>query len=165
MFTQPLTRQIVDFLTSIGLTVAAAELREPTFLPGLTISHGVLLVDEPRLLHPGDILHEAGHLALFPSAERPAVTAPLEADPGFEMAAIAWSYAAARAIGVPIEILFHPAGYKGGAQSLIENFSAGHYVGVPLLEWAGMTLTGQRSRAAGVAPYPAMQRWLRPSPP
>ncbi len=162
MFTQPLTRRIVDFLTSIGLTVAAAELPETTFLPGLTISHGVLLVDEQRLLHPGDLLHEAGHLALYPAAERPSVRAPLEADPGFEMAAIAWSYAAAIAIGLPMEILFHPAGYKGGSQSLSDNFSAGRYVGVPLLEWAGMTLTGQRSQAAGIAPYPVMQRWLRP---
>src|SRR5262249_47941140 len=31
---------------------------EPTFLPGLDIRHGAILLDEARLSYPGDILHE-----------------------------------------------------------------------------------------------------------
>ncbi len=52
-------------------------------------------------------------------------------------------------------------GYKGGAASLIENFTAGHYFGVPLLQLYGMALDPKRAAATGVEPYPHMLRWLR----
>jgi hypothetical protein len=51
-----------------------------------------------------------------------------------------------------ISIVFHDAGYRGGARALRENFLAGRYVGMPLLEWAGLTTA---------AAYPALSRWLR----
>ena len=67
------------------------------------------------------------------------------------MAAIAWSYAAALHLNLAPEVVFHAAGYRGGSRSMIENFSAGRYIGVPFLKWIG--LTGDN--------YPAMTRWLR----
>ncbi|MGB7019857.1 MAG: hypothetical protein WBD80_11725, partial [Xanthobacteraceae bacterium] len=51
-------------MRSIGIEVRAATLIEPTFLPGLDIRHGAILADEARLTYPGDILHEAGHIAV-----------------------------------------------------------------------------------------------------
>jgi hypothetical protein len=78
-----------------------------------------------------------------------------------EMAAIAWSWAAALHLGIAPSTLFHPDGYKGGSAALIENFSAGRYIGVPMLEWLGLTVGDQRAQAEGIAPYPAMVRWLR----
>ena len=59
----------------------------------------------------------------------------------------------ARNLQIDPSIVFHEAGYKGGADALIENFAAGHYIGVPLLQWMGMT-------TAKV--YPEMSLWLRP---
>ena len=49
------------------------------------------------------------------------------------MAAIAWSSAAVRKMGLPPEVVFHEAGYRGGSRSMIENFGSGHYPGVPFL--------------------------------
>lgn len=66
MFKNPLTQKIADFLNEIGLAVRAASLDEETFLPGILIRKGEILVDEEKLLYPGDLLHEAGHLAIAP---------------------------------------------------------------------------------------------------
>jgi hypothetical protein len=82
-------------------------------------------------------------------------------DPGEEMAAIAWSWAAAVEIGLAPEVLFHEGGYRGGAQAMIDNFSAGRDVGVPWLAASDMTTERHRARKAGGTPYPHMQRWLR----
>lgn len=50
------------------------------------------------------------------------------------MAAIAWSYAAAMAIGVPPATLFH-AGYKGCPDYLIAAFAGGCFIGLPTLQY------------------------------
>ena|SRR5215469_13278743 len=69
-FLNPLTNQIAAFLNEIGLAVRSGAFPEPTFLPNIHVEHGVLLVDDGRLFYPGDLLHEAGHLAVTPSALR-----------------------------------------------------------------------------------------------
>jgi len=147
----PLTKQITGFLNEIGLPVRSGAVPLETFLPGIHVENGVLVVEESRLLYPGDLLHEAGHLAVSPSALRGSLSGSTGDDPGGEMAAIAWSYAAALHLKVDLTVVFHPAGYRGGSQAIITNFSQRRYVGVPLLVW--MNLTDER--------YPAMMRWLR----
>ena len=159
VFADPLTERLCGFVRGIGIDVRAATLVEKTFLPGLEISHGALLVDEARLSHPGDILHEAGHLAVTDPAERNCRR--LAPSPGDELTAIAWSFAALRHLDLDPAIVFHPDGYKGGAASIIENFTAGRYFGVPLLQLYGMSCEPQQAAAKGVAPYPHMLRWLR----
>ena len=79
MFADPLTERLTAFVRGIGIDVRAATLPDKTFLPGLDIRHGAILVDEARLTYPGDILHEAGHLAVADPAERNAPT--LSPDP------------------------------------------------------------------------------------
>jgi hypothetical protein len=159
MFTDPLTERLADFVRSIGIDVRATTLPDKTFLPGLDIRDGAILIDEVRLAYPGDILHEAGHLAVTDPAERDAPT--LSPNGGDEMTAIAWSYAALRHLELDPAVVFHPDGYKGGAAAIIENFNAGRYFGVPLLQLYGMSCEPHRAAEMGVAPYPAMQRWLR----
>jgi hypothetical protein len=159
MFTNPLTERLAVFLRSIGVDVRAATLPDNTFLPGLAVEHGVILVDEQRLAHPGDILHEAGHLAVADPAERTA--AALSPNPGDEMTAIAWSYAALRHLDLEPAIVFHPDGYKGGSAAIIENFTNECYFGVPLLQLYGMSVEPRRAAERGVEPYPHMLRWLR----
>jgi hypothetical protein len=158
-FADPLTERLVAFVRSIGIDVRTATLPEKTVLPGLDIRHGAILVDEARMNHPGDILHEAGHLA---------VTDPLKRDepqlaptPAEEMASIAWSYAALRHLALDPAIVFHEDGYKGEAAPLIENFTAGRYFGVPMLQFYGMAIEPRRAAAVGAEPYPHMLRWLR----
>ena len=69
-FRDPVVARIAEFLLSIGLEVAAVNRLENTFLPGVAIQNGVLVIDEQRLLYPGDLLHEAGHLAMLPPSSQ-----------------------------------------------------------------------------------------------
>jgi hypothetical protein len=147
---QAQTDAILAFLSSIGIPVEARDLPDDTFLPGMALIDGVLCYDPDRPFAPGDLLHEAGHLAVVEPEARAA--GPVQGDGGEEMAAIAWSYAAALAIGLPVEALFHPDGYRGGAQALIDNFQARRFIGVPLLHYYGL---------CDQADYPRMERWVR----
>jgi hypothetical protein len=157
MFSNPLTEKLAAFVRSVGIEVRAAELGD-TFLPGLVIRDGALLVDETRLIYPGDILHEAGHIAVSDPATRK--TVPVSTDPGEEMAASAWSYAAARELGIDPAIVFHD-GFKGGGANTVKNFNAGRYFGVPMLHWFGMSVEPRQAAAMGLEPYPQMLRWVR----
>jgi hypothetical protein len=157
----PLVAKIVEFLVSIGLKVGLTSGLEYSFLPGIGLKTGALLIDESKLLYPGDLLHEAGHLALLPPGERAQATGDAGDDAGIEMGSIAWSYAAALHLGLAPEIVFHDAGYRGGSRAIVENFAAGCYFGVPILEWLGLTTTGKRAQELGVEAYPAMLGWLR----
>ena len=157
---QPARDRILAFLRGIGLAVEACTLPDPSFLPGISIDCGVLLFDAAKLAYPGDLLHEAGHLAVVPAAVRRTISGSMDSDGGFEMAAIAWSYAAAVFLQLPLDILFHPAGYRGGAASLRENFSSGRYIGVPMLEWLGMTDPLRPEARGSASTYPVMKKWL-----
>jgi hypothetical protein len=161
VFRNPITSTLSAFVNSIGLRTQPAHIAQHTFLPGLHIADGTILIDESRLLFPGDILHEAGHLAVTPSERRDTLSGNAGADAGEEMMAIAWSYAAAVHLGVDLALVFHPDGYRGGSQAILENFAHGRYVGVPLLQWLGMTADTKAAKELNVAPYPHMLKWLR----
>lgn len=149
------------FLREIGLRIEHGTLDDTAFLPGLALDAGRIVVDEARLRHPGDILHEAGHLAITPAAERTACGGKLLVGGGEEMASIAWSYAAALHIGIAPEVVFHPHGYRSGSDSLLENFREGRFLAVPLLQWMGLTLDEKQAAARSCELYPKMTRWLR----
>src|SRR5882672_552004 len=117
--------RIVEFLRESGLAVRVAEIEGPTVLPGIKVVEGGLVVDPARLKYPGDLLHEAGHLAVMPPGRRALANDDTGSDGGEEMAAIAWSYAAAVYIGLDPRVVFHEAGYRGDSRSLLENFGAG----------------------------------------
>jgi hypothetical protein len=84
-------------------------------------------------------------------------------DPAEEMMAISWSYAAILHLQLPPEVVFHPAGYRGGSQSLLDNFATGRYLAIPMLQWLGMTHDEKQARETGAAPYPKMKTCLRQS--
>jgi hypothetical protein len=155
----PLRDRLILFTQEIGIEVRNAALDDSCILPGLDIRGGAIVVDQPRWLHAGDILHEAGHLAVAAPEQR--LAARFSPSGGDEMAAIAWSYAAALHLDLETAIVFHAAGYRGGAEALIKNFGAGHYVGVPLLHWYGMTIEPRQAKPGGAPAYPHMLRWLR----
>jgi hypothetical protein len=159
MLFDPLTARLAAFVESVGIPVRAVSLDGNTFLPGLDIAGGALLIDEARLAHPGDILHEAGHLAVADPARRQADRlVPTDAE---EMAAQAWSFAALKAIGLDPACVFHGAGYQGGGSNLADAFADGRGPGVPYLAWLGMTVDPIRAEQGGPPPYPAMLAWLR----
>ena len=154
-----LRKTIKDFVRSVGIDIRPMTSGVKCFLPGLDIADGAVLLDEEGWSFPGDLLHEAGHVAVASPEER--LLPKLDPTPADEMTAIAWSYAAAVHLGVPLEVLFHPDGYKGGSQALIDAFKAGGTIGMPMLAYYGMTVDPKRATPDGPAPYPHMLRWVR----
>lgn len=153
--------QVLEFFDTIGIRYQLEPLPASGFLPGVLIKNGTLLIDPAQLSYPGDLLHEAGHIAVMPEASRHLlndnVNESANQGPAEEMAAIAWSWAALQHLNLPPEFLFHPDGYKGGSESYIEAFSTGSGFGHPMLSWYGMC------KPAGTeAGYPLMNLWLRP---
>lgn len=156
---------ILPFLAGIGLPAREAALGEDCFLPGVTVHRGELRYDPRRLAWPADLLHEAGHLAVTPAAQRASMDGTLGAEElephGGEAEAIAWSFAAAAHLGLPPDCLFHAGGYKGSAQGLIFTYMLGVYPGSFGLAQAGLAAIGAQAAELGVKPYPHMLRWLR----
>ena len=165
MFKDALTEHIAEFLKEIGLEIEPRSLDHETFLPGILIENGQIFVDEEKLAFPGDLLHEAGHLAVVPGKARRRLSDKVEL-PGFapdtiEAAAIAWSYASVLHLEIDPQIVFHKAGYKGNSESLLQNFNLGVYIGVNELEDAKMALTGENALIANISAYPKMIKWVR----
>ena len=152
-----MTARIVGFLREIGIRVDPAALGGETFLPGIAVERGGLLYDEQRLTWPGDLLHEAAHIAIAPPEARPLMTGAVDV-PGvdvatIEKAALPWSYAAALHIGIDPAVVFHGGGYRGRSEDLLRTFALGVYPGANILADAGMTTAEL---------FPRMLRWLRP---
>lgn len=160
-----LARRIMAFLHEIGLAVTEAEVPADSFLPGLRIVQGGLRVDLERLRWPGDLLHEAGHLAVVPAALRGGMDDALAELPpvphGGEIEATVWAWAALLHLQLPSAVLFHDGGYHGHAAGLRTTFELGVYPGLPGLVAAGLTAPPGQAAALGVAPYPHMLAWLR----
>ncbi len=152
-------KRIFEFFDEISLPYNLGEIPTETFLPGIQIKNGTLQINLKKLKYPGDLLHEAGHIAVSLSTERENLNDNIiennSEKAGDEMAVLLWSFAAAKKIGLPSEIVFHEEGYKGEAKWLAEQFESGNYIGLPLLQWMGFT-TAEGSHA-----FPKMKMWLR----
>ena len=160
-FNDATTCRIAAFIQEIGIPVRARDIPERTFFPGMKIELGELLIDETRLKHPGDLLHEAGHLAVLTERQRSEIDGDVGPEGGGELMALAWSYAACLHLGLPASVVFHEDSFQGGAETMIDNFAHGRYLGVPGLQRHGLTADAKRAADRGVPPYPAMLAWLR----
>ncbi len=157
-------KKVLQFLEEIEIDVIEKPL-DSTFLPGLELGPNCIYIDYEKLLYPGDILHEAGHLAVTTASNRNLIgTAEIPADwptQGEEIAAILWSFAALHHLQLPIEFVFHPNGYRNQSDWFISNFNSGTYIGLPFLEWMGLCVGNERAEKENKSPFPAMQKWLR----
>ncbi|UVO52589.1 hypothetical protein [Sphingomonas sp. SUN039] len=154
-----MAERIAVFLLGIDIEIEAGTVGT-SVLPGMTV-HGTTIVVDPAVpAWPGDLLHEGGHIAARDPDARAGFAGPSD-DPGEEMAAIAWSYAAVVELGIDPHIVFHPDGYRGGGASMADNFAAGRWIGVPMLAWWDMTSEPHRATEQGRLPYPHMRRWRR----
>lgn len=165
MFENELSEKIAQFLNEIGIRTIPAKLDSETFLPGILVKNGVLLVDEEKLSFPGDLLHEAGHLAVAPAALRDQlsdeVILPEVNLEDLELHAILWSYAACRHLEIDPQVVFHEHGYKGKSENLLFNFSLGIFIGLNGLEDNEMASSLNKALEHGVEPFPKMRKWLR----
>ena len=164
-FVNDTVEQIVSFLREIGIEIKRGSIDGNTFLPGIDVSKGSLVIDELNLLYPGDLLHEAAHLAVTPAEFRNQLSGTVEALHGnpdvIEAAAICWSYAACVHLGLDPRVVFHGHGYHGRAEGLLLGFQLGHFPGLHELVSAGMTFSEADARSLELAPFPTMQKWLR----
>lgn len=160
--TDEVTSQILGFITEIGLSVHHRVVTVPGAVPGISLDHGALVVDPTTPFAPGDLLHEAGHLALLPPSMRATATGRLEVGGGYELGAMCWSVAASRHLGLSLHVVFHESGYRGDSAHLVETYESGGTIGLPMLEWAGLSWAPGHE-PAGEQPFPAMRRWLRVS--
>lgn len=158
-------RLIFDFITRTGLPIAEAPLPNTTFLPGIMIRDGGLVVDPSQLKWPGDLLHEAGHLAVLPPALRSLANDDLaeefDVEHAGELEAMAWAYAALVELGLPAEVLIHEGGYNGKSRDLLQMYAFGVYPGLQGLCAARMTAAPGFSPEPLPVRYPQMLRWLR----
>ncbi len=165
-----LTNKISGFINEIGIECRQGQVPDNTFLPGVEICHGTIIYDPEQLTYPGDLLHEAGHLAVLKPEHRKLANGSEnlsgDIDAGAaEMAAIAWSWAAKDHLVIDAETLFHSGGYKEGSENLIEAFSkcneGGTIIGVPILQWLGLTKGFMRNQLPDEYTFPKMMQWLR----
>jgi hypothetical protein len=160
-----LVGRIIEFLNDIGIKVLLGGIAEETFLPGIEVVDGVLIVDRGKLKYPGDLLHEAGHLAVSPATERMGLSGEVElaeAAPHLvELEAILWSYAACLYLDIDPRVVFHEHGYHGRSEGILLNFEMGLFLGVHGLEAAGMTLSRREAAESDRQPFPVMQKWLK----
>lgn len=155
----------ITFLEEIGIKTIFKRLYPGSFLPGLSIEEGCIVIDRAALSYPGDILHEAGHIAVVPAAERATLNAAnIENRPSRnaeEMMAIAWSFAACIHINLDPSFVFHDNGYKGGGSWIANSFINKQYFGLPMLQWIGLTADEKNAATLNVAPFPFMIKWMR----
>ncbi len=160
---EQLLRKISSFINDIGIPCEEGIVDQHTFVPGVDIVEGHIVYDAVMLSNPGDLLHEAGHIAVLEESERAVVNSPnVTGDLGnaqAEMAAIAWSWAAVEYLDIKPEVVFHEDGYRGGSEDIMSKFHNGKYFGVDTLEHFGMTT--EQATKDEIA-YPCMEHWLRP---
>jgi hypothetical protein len=72
----PIINTITDFLAFAGIGFVIRRINIPTFLPGLQLENGKIIIDTEKLPYPGDIRHEAGHLAAYNTGVRETISDP-----------------------------------------------------------------------------------------
>ena len=133
-------------------------------MPGLLIEQGGIVIDKEALLYPGDVLHEAGHIAVVPADRRSllnqqAIIESKERDTE-EMMAIAWSYAACIHLLIDPFFVFHEQGYRGGRDYITDSCRLKNYIGLSMLEKIGLTVNEKNAHRLNTPSYPHMTKWL-----
>jgi hypothetical protein len=157
--------QCIVFLNDIGIETSFRKIGNKSFLPGLLISKGTIIIDKDALEHPGDILHEAGHIAVVPAIERPGLSEKSipgrRNREGEEIMAIAWSYAACMNLLIDPFFVFHEQGYRGGRDYITDSCSNKSYIGLSMLEKIGLTANEKNAKRLRIPSYPHMIKWMR----
>ncbi|WP_205509373.1 hypothetical protein [Longitalea arenae] len=160
-----LLEKCVAFLNDIGIETTFRKIGNKSFLPGLLINKGTIIIDLDALEHPGDILHEAGHIAVVPAIDRSGLSerniinrSNRETE---EIMAIAWSYAACIHLLIDPFFVFHEQGYRGGRDYITDSCRDKNYIGLSMLERIGLTVNEKNARRLKVLSYPHMIKWLR----
>ncbi|MBP6303963.1 MAG: hypothetical protein KBG24_06515 [Bacteroidia bacterium] len=163
-FTNVDTQTMVNFIVSVGIQARKAQLSEGLPIPGISVENGVLLVDEDNLLYPGDLLYQAGRIAILPENERSQYMGKDDPNKDKEategMVAMCWAWAALTHLQLSPEIVFHNNGYKGQSLQIIHGYQSGAYMGLPMLQLYDMAYEPHQAIARGLNPFPFMYKWI-----
>jgi len=155
----------IEFLHTIGIETTFRKIGKNSFLPGLLIHKGTIIIDKDALENPGDILHEAGHIAVVPGIDRSGLSERniiTRKDREMEeIMAIAWSYAACIYLLIDPFFVFHEQGYRGGRDYITDSCRLKSYIGLSMLEKIGLTLNEKKANRLNIPSYPHMIKWLR----
>ncbi|MCW8329690.1 hypothetical protein MD588_12810 [Photobacterium sp. SDRW27] len=152
---------IMSFLNNIGLSIEYTLLDEKTFCSGISLKEGRLYIDRGKLFSPGELLYQAGKIAVSPSVDRAKLNGHILHEPCDDMMVIAWCWAALKHLNLTSDVIFATSRYGDSSCEIIEKFSTGRSIGVPLLQWAGMTNEPTRNLNDNMVVFPAMIKWLR----
>lgn len=180
-----LIERTVDFLNHTGIRTTIFP-GATGFLPHIRIEYGSIFVDP--LCHVSDLLHEAGHIAIFPSAYRRTMnmniakaqrlmlddldTKSIHPDSQLYRAAIqssdpeatAWAWAAGVYLDIDqFEIIgASPIHYDGHGASIRSMLLMGRYAGIHGLAHAGFCSVNKISSGYRKLPvYPELAMWLQ----
>src|SRR5689334_14396114 len=89
---------ISRFVRSKGIETSEQKIEGNSFFRGISIDKGVLIIEREKVVHPGDLLHEAGHIAVVSPEERKKLSDNVAEDrpgkEGEEMSVMLWTWAA-----------------------------------------------------------------------
>jgi len=176
--------KVCEFLTEIGIENSIVE-GANGHLKHVDISEGKLLIQP--ICFPGDVLHEAGHVAIMPSRWRHLLTGDirhaikqmfveldgmnLHPDDPLSRAAIqcsdpeatAWGWAAGLYLKLPKHFIINhdplSGDYGGEGWVVAEQLEFRSYIGINGLSHAGFCCP--RIPMAGKPVYPELARWLQ----
>lgn len=155
-----LFEKCIAFINEVGIKIEFRNLNDDSFLPGFNIENGKIIIDRSMIQYPGDILHEAGHIAVVATNDRPRLTEAAiikrrnrEIE---EVMAIAWSYSACVHLGIDPAYVFHKDGYRGGSETIMDSCQKNEYMGLFMLQSLGMAKENKEPKG-----IPSMLNWLR----
>lgn len=125
--------EVAAAVRTLGLPVTLADTPHPrAFLPGVWIERGELRVCGWSA-HPGDVLHEAGHLAIVPSRFRPLTEPGPLLDDGARLCAAITQYATSEEafrLG-PDHWLMRACMQCGEQEAIAWSYAAALHIGLP----------------------------------
>ncbi len=174
--------QVDEFLNSIGIPCHRVREACGSFLVNVRITNGELYYDQLALA--SDMLHEAGHIAIFPPEARSHLSGDLKKAYGVLQAlmeasddetfhrkamqtsdpeATAWAYAAGKHIGLPDDVIIRDEDYDDTGDSIRFGLSLNSYLGINGLHHAGFCTVKSEAYAkiCGLPVYPTLAKWLQ----
>lgn len=179
---QVMLATVIDFLGAIGLEVCNTDQVQGSFVPGVHIEKGSLVIDPTCRV--SDLLHEAGHLACIPKQFRHLASGDLnecmetmtehlrtlEVDSPLyrsiiqcsDPEATAWAWAAGKFLGLKSERIIEKDQYDGEGNFIRVCLEMNRYIGIHGLAHAGFCAQNKSiGKLRNMPTYPHLAFWMQ----
>ncbi|PSW17631.1 hypothetical protein C9I98_19125 [Photobacterium sanctipauli] len=153
---------VTKFIQDIGVVIIEKTHCEPVTGSQCWIYKGRLYFynQSQKEIRAGELLFMAGIIATTPAADRFKLHCRIVDEEYQNMMVLAWCWAAIHNLGLNIDTLLYSFSDESYYQSF-ERWTECRFLGVPLLQNAGMTLEPTRQNTGDAAVFPNMRCWLR----